>query len=166
MERVHLVQIHLVQSRPLGTVHRYRWWDLGSQLHTRGQEVISVTRCTGHRGKEWKWTLLPARVNTSRKGVKAALPWTRTGGLWASGMLRLQCSCLILQERNSCMKRVQAKEDELRKMFGQPRVKIIERAGTALENLLCSKNPWSRMVCGRTSARKGVRAWDSTGKRE
>ena len=43
-------------------------------------------------------------------------------------------------------KSLQAKEDELSKMFGRPRVKIIERAGTALENILCSKKPWSQDV--------------------
>ena len=46
--------------------------------------------------------------------------------------------------------RLQAKEDELSRMFGWPRVKVIERAGTALENLLYSKNPWGQEVCGRT----------------
>ena len=62
--------------------------------------------------------------------------------------------------REELRKRLQAKEDELSKMFGQARVKIIERAGTALENLLCSKNPW-RCVGGQiaTCAGKGVRAW-------
>ena len=47
-------------------------------------------------------------------------------------------------------KRLQAKEDELSQMFGRPQVKIIERAGTALENILCTKNPWGQEVCGRT----------------
>ena len=46
-------------------------------------------------------------------------------------------------------KRLQAKEDELSKMFGRPRVKIIERVGTSLESILCSKNPWSQEMCGR-----------------
>ena len=46
-------------------------------------------------------------------------------------------------------KRLQAKQDELSKMFGRPRIKVIKRAGTVLENLLCSKNPWSQMACGR-----------------
>ena len=80
MRIVHLVQIHLVQIRSLGTVHRHRWRGLASQLHTRGQEVSLVTRYTGHRGREWREALIPARVNTSREGVKAALPWTWTGG--------------------------------------------------------------------------------------
>ena len=35
-------------------------------------------------------------------------------------------------------KRLQAKEDKLSRMFGRPRVKIIERVSTALENLLSS----------------------------
>ena len=40
-------------------------------------------------------------------------------------------------------------DGELSKMFGRPRVKIIERVGTSLESILCSKNPWSQEMCGR-----------------
>ena len=46
-------------------------------------------------------------------------------------------------------KKLQGKEDELSRMFRRPQVKVVEQAGTALEKLLCSKNPWSQMECGR-----------------
>ena len=143
MELVHLVQIHLVQIRPLGTVHRHRWRGLGGQLHTRGVSGNGL-----YRSQRVDMDSAPSQSKHLQEGSEGSTSVDQDRGMRCSR--DIEPVIFVSQTpREELRKRLQAKEEELSKLFGRPGVKIIERASTALENLLYSKNPYSQMVCGR-----------------
>ena len=46
-------------------------------------------------------------------------------------------------------KRVQEAEDSLMKNRSHKRVRVVERVGQSLQNVLCNKEPWKNQECGR-----------------
>ena len=58
-----------------------------------------------------------------------------------------------IEIKEELRKKMQAKEDELSRVLGVKRVKVVERGGTSLEHILFDMNPWSKRWCGREDCR-------------
>ena len=64
---------------------------------------------------------------------------------------RIEGVLFLPSTSNSRMaKRLQQEDDKFAKTHGVPRIRVVERGGSKLRDLVTSSNPWKKEHCGRT----------------